>query len=572
MVKPKDTIADFYRMYIRRCESLGINYDFMRAIKCDCKGFDDAFRLRKFDFLSESFEIEVKDRGLFIEVMRELNYEYSFDEVMSIVKHINQVDAFKISLEFVDYGEASDIPNRFICEKNMRDILELFPNARNDKSINEVLRLKAITDEEDFVYEYTNSEINDIRQAPLSYYAYGELDENELKEIFPLEEDEEYDISEEVFLVSFNNNFPEELLQTAFEASIHDNFCLQDWHWLSNPNRIIRVKYLEFIAKNEEKVIKICGDSASQTILEYILSHKMIDYSDIEHILGLLKKKESIFPEDLVSSIEYMVDDSKYMGDRDKLIDLLENRYNELEKLERKEDSKEKPVSKSPTDKKGNKTTKDTSDNVPIVDHLGSVVYRNTTHPNKCKTVVVKTSSSKSLSNQRSFKKSNLVQTVYEQKPSEIVIELNQAKTRVISKQIIKLTSEPIRSFLTKKEIDNSVINSFIESKCFNSIVGVALFAAGSKIEFNNESVENAKKEVFQEIKIESIASFGNELVDVVKDSLASVINKYSSANRIEESKNNLKSKARTKTKTKKLSDGKKVNNRKVEAKKVSVK
>lgn len=567
MVKPKDTIADFYRMYIRRCESLGINYDFMRAIKCDCKGFDDAFRLRKFDFLSESFEIEVKDRGLFIEVMRELNYEYSFDEVMSIVKHINQVDAFKISLEFVDYGEASDIPNRFICEKNMRDILELFPNARNDKSINEVLRLKAITDEEDFVYEYTNSEINDIRQAPLSYYAYGELDENELKEIFPLEEDEEYDISEEVFLVSFNNNFPEELLQTAFEASIRDDFSLQEWYWLSNPNRNIRAKYLEFIAKNEEKVIKICKDNSAQTIIEYILSHKMIDYSDIEHILGLLKKKESIFPEDLVSSIEYMVDDSNYMGDRDKLIDLLENRYNELEKLEIRKDSKEEP-------KTSNKTTKNVQ--AHIHPNIGSVIHAPDIYlpkiQTKCKTSIAKADSKKSQASQKSFKKSNLVQTVYEQKPSEIVIELNQAKTRVISKQIIKLTSEPIRSFLTKKEIDNSVINSFIESKCFNSIVGVALFAAGSKIEFNNESVENAKKEVFQEIKIESIASFGNELVDVVKDSLASVINKYSSANRIEESKNNLKSKARTKTKTKKLSDGKKVNNRKVEAKKVSVK
>lgn len=352
MVKPKDTIADFYRMYIRRCESLGINYDFMRAIKCDYKGFDDAFRLRKFDFLSESFEIEVKDRGLFIEVMRELNYEYSFDEVMSIVKHINQVDAFKISLEFVDYGEASDIPNRFICEENMRDILELFPNARNDKTINEVLKLKAITDEEDFVYEYTNSEINDIGQAPLSYYAYGELDENELKEIFPLEEDEEHDISEEVFLVSFNNNFPEELLQTAFEASINDNFCLQDWHWLSNPNRIIRVKYLEFIAKNEEKIIKICGDSASQTILEYILSHKMIDYSDVEDIVGLLKKKESIFSEDFVCSIKEMVDDSSYMGIRHDLIHLLKNRYSKLENLEKTANSKEKPITEKPTNKK----------------------------------------------------------------------------------------------------------------------------------------------------------------------------------------------------------------------------
>lgn len=565
MVKPKDTIADFYRMYIRRCESLGINYDFMRAIKCDYKGFDDAFRLRKFDFLAESFEIEVKDRGLFIEVMRELNYEYSFDEVMSIVKHINQVDAFKISLEFVDYGEASDIPNRFICEKNMRDILELFPNARNDKSINEVLRLKAITDEEDFVYEYTNSEINDIRQAPLSYYAYGELDENELKEIFPLEEDEEYDISEEVFLVSFNNNFPEELLQTAFEASIHDNFCLQDWHWLSNPNRIIRVKYLEFIAKNEEKVIKICGDSASQTILEYILSHKMIDYSDVEDIVGLLKKKESIFSEDFVSSIEDMIYDSKYMGDRDKLFDLLENRYHELEKLEKKEDSKEKPVSKSPTDKKGNKTTKDTSDNVPIVDHLGSVVYRNTTHPNKCKTVVAATSSSKSLSNQKSFRKTHLVKTEYK-KPNEIVLELDQAKTRIISKQLIKLTSEPIKSFLLSKKIDSSVINGFIDSKYFNSVVGAALFAGGNNISFNNESIENAKNKVFQEIKIESIASFGNEIVDIVKGSLIGVVEKFASKKR-NESKENIKS-----SKPKKLGDGKKANNKISESKKVNIK
>ena len=565
MVKPKDTIADFYRMYIRRCESLGINYDFMRAIKCDYKGFDDAFRLRKFDFLAESFEIEVKDRGLFIEVMRELNYEYSFDEVMSIVKHINQVDAFKISLEFIDYGEASDIPNRFICEENMRDILELFPNARNDKSINEVLRLKAITDEEDFVYEYTNSEINDIGQAPLSYYAYGELDENELKEIFPLEEDEEYDISEEVFLVSFNNNFPEELLQTAFEASIHDNFCLQDWHWLSNPNRIIRVKYLEFIAKNEEKVIKICGDSASQTILEYILSHKMIDYSDVEDIVGLLKKKESIFSEDFVSSIEDMIYDSKYMGDRDKLLDLLKNRYHELEKLERKEDSKEKPVSKSPTDKKGNKTTKDTSDNVPIVDHLGSVIYRNTTHPNKCKTVVVKTSSSKSLSNQRSFRKTHLVKTEHK-KSNEVILEFDQAKTRVISKQLIKLTSEPIKSFLLSKKIDNSVIEGFIDSKYFNSVVGAALFAGGNNISFNNESLENAKNEVFQEIKIESIASFGNEIVDIVKGSLIGVVEKFASKKR-NESKENIKS-----NKPKKLSDGKKANNKISESKKVNIK
>jgi hypothetical protein len=213
-------------------------------------------------------------------------------------------------------------------------------------------------------------EINDIGQAPLSYYAYGELDENELKEIFPLEEDEEYDISEEVFLVSFNNNFPEELLQTAFEASIHDNFCLQDWHWLSNPNRIIRVKYLEFIAKNEEKVIKICGDSASQTILEYILSHKMIDYSDVEDIVGLLKKKESIFSEDFVSSIEDMIYDSIYMTIEINYLIYLKNRYHGLEKLERKEDSK-KPVSKSPTDK-STKQLK-TQDNVPIIDHLGSV-------------------------------------------------------------------------------------------------------------------------------------------------------------------------------------------------------
>lgn len=565
MVKPKDTIADFYRMYIRRCESLGINYDFMRAIKCDYKGFDDAFRLRKFDFLSESFEIEVKDRGLFIEVMRELNYEYSFDEVMSIVKHINQVDAFKISLEFVDYGEASDIPNRFICEENMRDILELFPNARNDKTINEVLKLKAITDEEDFVYEYTNSEINDIGKAPLSYYAYGELDENELKEIFPLEEDEEYDISEEVFLVSFNSYFPEELLQTAFEASIHDNFCLQDWHWLSNPNRIIRVKYLEFIAKNEEKVIKICGDSASQTILEYILSHKMIDYSDVEDIVGLLKKKESIFSEDFVSSIEDMIYDSKYMGDRDKLLDLLKNRYHELEKLERKEDSKEKPVSKSPTDKKGNKTTKDTSDNVPIVDHLGSVVYRNTTHPNKCKTVVVTNSSSKSLSNQKSFRKTHLVKTEYK-KPNEIVLELNQAKTRVISKQLIKLTSEPIKSFLLSKKIDNSVIEGFIDSKYFNSVVGAALFAGGNNISFNNKSLENAKNEVFQEIKIESISSFGNEIVDIVRGSLIGVIEKFTSKRKIH-SKENVKD-----SKPKKLSDGKKANTKVNENKKTTVK
>lgn len=565
MVKPKDTIADFYRMYIRRCESLGINYDFMRAIKCDYKGFDDAFRLRKFDFLSESFEIEVKDRGLFIEVMRELNCEYSFDEVMSIVRHIHQVDAFKISLEFVDYGKASDIPNRFICEENMRDILALFPNARNDKTINEILRLKAITDKEDFVYEYTNSEINDIGHAPLSYYAYGEIDENELEGIFPLEEDEEYDISEEVFLISFNNNFPEELLQTAFEASIHDNFCLQDWHWLSNPNRIIRVKYLEFIAKNEEKVIKICGDSASQTILEYILSHKMIDYSDVEDIVGLLKKKESIFSEDFVSSIEDMIYDSKYMGDRDKLFDLLENRYHELEKLEKKEDSKEKPVSKSPTDKKGNKTTKDTSDNVPIVDHLGSVVYRNTTHPNKCKTVVVKTSSSKSLSNQKSFRKTNLVKTEYK-KPSEVILELDQAKTRVISKQLIKLTSEPIKSFLLSKKIDNSVIEGFIDSKYFNSVVGAALFAGGNNISFNNKSLENAKNEVFQEIKIESIASFGNEIVDIVKGSLIGVVEKFASKKR-NESKENIKS-----SKPKKLGDGKKANNKISESKKVNIK
>lgn len=565
MVKPKDTIADFYRMYIRRCESLGINYDFMRAIKCDYKGFDDAFRLRKFDFLSESFEIEVKDRGLFIEVMRELNCEYSFDEVMSIVRHIHQVDAFKISLEFVDYGKASDIPNRFICEENMRDILALFPSARNDKTINEILRLKAITDKEDFVYEYTNSEINDIGHAPLSYYAYGEIDENELEGIFPIEEDEEYDISEEVFLISFNNNFPEELLQTAFEASIHDNFCLQDWHWLSNPNRIIRVKYLEFIAKNEEKVIKICGDSASQTILEYILSHKMIDYSDVEDIVGLLKKKESIFSEDFVSSIEDMIYDSKYMGDRDKLFDLLENRYHELEKLEKKEDSKEKPVSKSPTDKKGNKTTKDTSDNVPIVDHLGSVVYRNTTHPNKCKTVVVKTSSSKSLSNQKSFRKTNLVKTEYK-KPSEVILELDQAKTRVISKQLIKLTSEPIKSFLLSKKIDNSVIEGFIDSKYFNSVVGAALFAGGNNISFNNKSLENAKNEVFQEIKIESIASFGNEIADIVKGSLIGVVEKFASKKR-NESKENIKS-----SKPKKLGDGKKANNKISESKKVNIK
>jgi hypothetical protein len=566
MTNNRDAIADFYRMYIRKCTDVGIDYDFIFSKSYD-KGFGSAFGLRKFDLLSEAFEISIKNRDLFIEVMRAINDEYSFDEVMSIVRHINQVDAFKISLEFVDYSEASDIPNRFICEENMEDILALFPNARNDKTINEVLRLKAIVDEEDFVYEYTKSYINDIGHAPLSYYAYGEPDKNEIKELFPLEEDEEYDFSEEVFLISFNNNFPEELLEKAFQASIRDDFSLQEWYWLSNPNRNIRAKYLEFIAKNEEKVIKICNDNSAQTIVEYILSHKMIDYSDIEHILGLLKKKESIFSEDLVSSIEYMVDDSNYMGDKGDLIDLLENKYNELEKLEIRKDSKKEP-------KTSNKTTKNVQAHVHP--NIGSVIHAPDIYlpkiQTKCKTSIAKADSKKSQASQKSFKKSNLVQTVYEQKPSEIVIELNQAKTRVISKQIIKLTSEPIRSFLIKKEIDNSVINSFIESKCFNSIVGVALFAAGSKIEFNNESVENAKKEVFQEIKIESITSFGNELVDVVKDSLASVINKYSSANRIEESKNNLKSKARTKTKTKKLSDGKKVNNRKVEAKKVSVK
>lgn len=566
MTNNRDAIADFYRMYIRKCTDVGIDYDFIFSRSYD-KGFGSAFGLRKFDLLSEAFEISIKNRDLFIEVMRAINDEYSFDEVMSIVRHINQVDAFKISLEFVDYSEASDIPNRFICEENMEDILALFPNARNDKTINEVLRLKAIVDEEDFVYEYTKSYINEIGHAPLSYYAYGEPDKNEIKELFPLEEDEEYDFSEEVFLISFNNNFPEELLEKAFQASIRDDFSLQEWYWLSNPNRNIRAKYLEFIAKNEEKVIKICKDNSAQTIIEYILSHKMVDYSDIEHILGLLNKKESIFPEDLVSSIEYMVDDSNYMGDKGDLIDLLENKYNELEKLEIRKDSKEEP-------KTSNKTTKNVQ--AHIHPNIGSVIHAPDIYlpkiQTKCKTSIAKADSKKSQASQKSFKKSNLVQTVYEQKPSEIVIELNQAKTRVISKQIIKLTSEPIRSFLTKKEIDNSVINSFIESKCFNSIVGVALFAAGSKIEFNNESVENAKKEVFQEIKIESIASFGNELVDVVKDSLASVINKYSSANRIEESKNNLKSKARTKTKTKKLSDGKKVNNRKVETKKASEK
>jgi hypothetical protein len=111
----------------------------------------------------------------------------------------------------------------------------------------------------------------------------------------------------------------------------------------------------------------------------------------------------------------------------------------------------------------------------------------------------------------------------------------------------------------------NSVIEGFVDSKYFNSVV-VLHCLLRNNISFNNESIENAKNKVFQEIKIESIASFGNEIVDIVKGSLIGVVEKFASKKR-NESKENIKS-----NKPKKLSDGKKANNKISESKKVNIK
>jgi hypothetical protein len=563
MVNRIEAISSLYDKYIRICLDTGINYEVMYNMRYNT-GFYQAFDMIMYEFLTNSFKIKVKEKDLFIEAMNSIKSDYSFEEVMSIVKHINQVDAFKISLAFVEYDSASDIPNRFICEENMPLILNLFPNAKNDKTINKILRINSSVNPDDFVYEYIISEIDDIEHQTLDYM-YGKIDVDEINNWFPIEYDEEYEISEELLLTSLNSNFPEELLQKAFESSIMDNGCLEEWHWLSNPNQKIRESYLEFIAKNEEKVAKFCNGPLSKTIVGCVLSYKLIDYSDIEYLISLLKKKESIFSEDFVFSIEEMVDDSSYVGYKSKLILLLEKRYNELEKLEKAANSKEKPITETPINKKDKITNKITSDDLPVVNHLGSVAYRNKTPTNKCETVVETTSSSKSTSNQKTFKKTNLVRTEYK-KPNEAILELDQAKTRVISKQLIKLTSEPIKSFLLSKKIDNSMIEGFIDSKYFNSVVGAALFAGGNNISFNNKSLENAKNEVFQEIKIESIASFGNEIVDIVKGSLIGVVEKFASKKR-NESKENIKS-----NKPKKLSDGKKANNKISESKKVNIK
>ncbi len=563
MVNRIEAISSLYDKYIRICLDTGINYEVMYNMRYNT-GFYQAFDMIMYEFLTNSFKIKVKEKDLFIEAMNSIKSDYSFEEVMSIVKHINQVDAFKISLAFVEYDSASDIPNRFICEENMPLILNLFPNAKNDKTINKILRINSSVNPDDFVYEYIISEIDDIEHQALDYM-YGKIDVDEINNWFPIEYDEEYEISEELLLTSLNSNFPEELLQKAFESSIMDNGCLEEWHWLSNPNQKIRESYLEFIAKNEEKVAKFCNGPLSKTIVGCVLSYKLIDYSDIEYLISLLKKKESIFSEDFVFSIEEMVDDSSYVGYKSKLILLLEKRYNELEKLEKAANSKEKPITETPINKKDKITNKITSDDLPVVNHLGSVAYRNKTPTNKCETVVETTSSSKSTSNQKTFKKTNLVRTEYK-KPNEAILELDQAKTRVISKQLIKLTSEPIKSFLLSKKIDNSVIEGFIDSKYFNSVVGAALFAGGNNISFNNKSLENAKNEVFQEIKIESIASFGNEIVDIVKGSLIGVVEKFASKKR-NESKENIKS-----SKPKKLGDGKKANNKISESKKVNIK
>lgn len=110
------------------------------------------------------------------------------------------------------------------------------------------------------------------------------------------------------------------------------------------------------------------------------------------------------------------------------------------------------------------------------------------------------------------------------------------------------------------------MIEGFIDSKYFNSVVGAALFAGGNNISFNNESLENAKNEVFQEIKIESIASFGNEIIDIVRGSLIGVIEKFTSKSKID-AKENVKD-----SKPKKLSDGKKANTKANENKKTTVK
>ena len=93
-----------------------------------------------------------------------------------------------------------------------------------------------------------------------------------------------------------------------------------------------------------------------------------------------------------------------------------------------------------------------------------------------------------------------------------LIIETNDAKIRIIGKQSVKLILAPFNDKYTK-------------SNAAKAIAGLIAHAVLENVTSNNQFVEQIKSKVSHELKIEGMTLIGNELVDIVKEQLKSILN-----------------------------------------------
>lgn len=520
-----EMIISSYKRYIDLALLDEINIDSITELNKKIHVFD----IETNYYLENSFEIYFPDEwhmDLFIKAMNsffdKMFSKYIDLDILRIVGFIEQSQAFDISSKFIKYESVHEINNRFICEESLKSIKKIFPNYNDNLLINDILKIKKFYNlDKEILFESLNSSIDGIEHKPLFDYVYGNID------VTRLERDILRGIiNHEMKMTSFNICFPEKLINSAFKLSISNkNNSIFEWNFINNPNKKIREKYLDFLISEELNVCNSCEED-KYSLIEFVLTSKFLTFEELNKFVLAIKSTDSFKSYDDYFDVNLLCIECNLNDDEKKIIlEIIEDKYNSL--------IKGKTYKKNNNKKFRGKFFKERMHS-----------YNSKIYENKCSK---NTSFNIKSNNYINISKSNPAAVLKTEKQNILSKELNQAKTRIISRQIMKMTKEPLKSLLIKDINLESKMSNFINSKYFDSLIGITLYSVSKKINFNKESLENAKNEISEEFKIESIATLGNELLKIVDDSIKNMLEKIKTKKEIKNS-----------PKIKKLSDGKK--------------
>ena len=466
--------------------------EFDKSLLNDIDPYEKIFIFMKNGLIKNSAGIEIinwnYEREDIINLINERISSFSYDEKLNFlsffVKDTNFAELWKKNI--LSENKTANIDFLKVPE-NYDFLLESNTVTKTSLKVSEKVFNKN-RDLENNIYAFHNSSLFMNRNGQyikdyLSQYidnnewislCSGEIDKEFLEKV--MKEDEYVENNGYNYLIKTNPNFPVEFVSLAFERDEYEGEPFD-----FNPNIKVRQKYYSLVIEYEKFIAETYTEGYIATC---IFEGPYLTYDEANTLIESVKMKESLVSYATRNmSCDSIISTHMSKKEKEKIIEKIKYKIEELSK-DNSEDKDKLPAKKVPTSKK-----------------IGKIEYV--------------TSSQKE---EEIFPiKVDIVSPFRE--------DINPALVRVASKQLVKLVESPVKGLINRSDIfTEGFSNKATNSKAIRPILGLLIHKAIEDVEFNNKKAEEIKNEVSHELKVEGMASIGNELVDIVKDAVKKIL------------------------------------------------